>query len=137
MISDTHTRAPLAENMTNYAYRKPLPRADILLHAGDITMIGRSQEYKKMIEVLTMAEAELKIVIAGNHDLSLHGEYYLETGMTRFHTQCGYEAEDLNVIRDLWTGVKAKQANIVYLEEGIRTFVLSSGARFAVGLRSC
>lgn len=129
MISDTHTHTPWSESSTSYAYREPLPKADILLHAGDITMIGLVKEYEKMIEVLTKAEAELKIVIAGNHDVTLDEEYYHETGMARFHR---YQAEDLNAVRELWTGVKAKQANIIYLEEGTRTFTLDSGARFTV-----
>ena len=129
MISDTHTRAPLPERSTSSAYREPLPKADILLHAGDITMIGRIQEYETMIEVLNKAEAELKIVIAGNHDITLDEEFYCETGMEQFHR---YQNEDLNAVKELWTGAKAKQANIVYLEEGLKTFGLKNGARFTV-----
>lgn len=129
MISDTHTHAPLPESRTGSAYREPLPKADIFLHAGDITMIGRVEEYEKMIDVLTKAEAELKIVIAGNHDITLDEEFYQESGRVRMHSN---EAEDLNAVRELWAGAKAKQANIVYLEKGTRTFPLSNGARFTV-----
>lgn len=129
MISDTHTHAPLPERSISFAYREPLPKADILLHAGDITMIGRLQEYEKMIEVLTKADAELKIVIAGNHDITLDEEFYHEGGIARFYQ---FQAEDLNAVRELWTGDKAKQANIIYLEEGTRSFGLKSGARFTV-----
>lgn len=129
MISDTHTHAPLPAGITNFAYREPLPKADILLHAGDITMIGRVEEYEKMIDVLTKAEAELKIVIAGNHDITLDEDFYQESGRARMHRN---KAEDLNAVRELWTGAKARQASIVYLEEGIRTFSLSNGARFTV-----
>ena len=129
MISDTHTRAPLTAGLTSSAYREPLPKADILLHAGDITMIGRVEEYEKMIDVLTKAEAELKIVIAGNHDITLDEDFYHESGRARMHR---YKAEDLNAVRELWTGAKAREASIVYLEEGIRTFSLSNGARFTV-----
>lgn len=129
MISDTHGHAPLPENRKSFAYREPLPKADILLHAGDITMIGRLREYEKMIEVLSKADAELKIVIAGNHDITLDEEYYRETGQERFHD---YKAEDLIAVKELWTGKKARQANIVYVEEGVRSFSLSSGTRFTV-----
>ena len=40
------------------------------------------------------------------------------------------------MIRFMWTGEEAREAGIVYLEEGIRTFELRSGVRFTVsGLR--
>lgn len=128
MISDTHTRVPLPENSSS-AYRWPLPKADILLHAGDITMVGYIKEYEEMIDTLTKVEAELKIVIAGNHDITLDENFYEKTGKKRMHRN---HAEDLSIVRELWTGDKAKQANIFYLEEGTRTFVLKNGARFTV-----
>lgn len=40
--------------------------------------------------------------------------------------------EDVEEIRELWTGQEAREAGIVYLEEGVRTFELGSGARFTV-----
>lgn len=129
MISDTHTRAPLPEKSISFAYREPLPKADILLHAGDITMIGRLHEYEKMIDVLSKADAELKIVIAGNHDVTLDEKFYHESGLARFHDD---RTEDLMAIKELWTGDRARQANIVYLEEGVKSFKLSSGAGFTV-----
>ncbi len=131
MISDTHTRPPLPENYQSYAYRAPLPKADILLLAGDITMIGRLDEYEKMVDMLTKAEAELKIVIAGNHDITLDERFYHSGGQARMH---GHKAEDLNAVKELWTGAKAKQAKIVYLDEGIRSFSLSNGAKFTVSV---
>ncbi len=45
IISDTHTQPPLPSTSTSYAYRHPLPSANVLLHAGDITMVGRLAEY--------------------------------------------------------------------------------------------
>lgn len=92
-------------------------------------MIGRLAEYRKMIEALSVADAELKIVIAGNHDITLHEEYYKWNGKNMFH---GDSSEDLEQVRDLWTGEAAQKAGIVYLEEGIRTFELSNGAMFTV-----
>ena len=129
IISDTHNQVPLPSANTHYAYREPLPTADVLLHAGDITMFGRLAEYKNIIDALSVADAELKIVIAGNHDITLHEEYYKWHGKNMFH---GGPSEDLEQIGELWTGEAAKKAGIVYLEEGIKTFELSSGARFTV-----
>lgn len=92
-------------------------------------MVGRLAEYKTMIEALAAADAELKIVIAGNHDITLHEEYYNRDGKDMFHRGI---SEDLERVRELWMGEAAKKAGIVYLEEGTRTFGLSNGARFTV-----
>ena len=129
IISDTHNQTPFPPTNCKYAYRQPLPSADVLLHAGDITMTGRLAEYKRIIEALKAADAELKIIIAGNHDITLHEEYYERDGKDMFHRG---KPEDLEQIRDLWTGEAARRAGIVYLEEGIRTFDLGNGARFTV-----
>ncbi len=83
--------------------------------------------YKDMMEALVAADAELKIVIAGNHDITLHEEYYIRDGKDMFHRGI---SEDLEQIRELWMGEATKKAGIVYLEEGTRTFDLSYGARF-------
>lgn len=40
--------------------------------------------------------------------------------------------EDVEEIRELWTGQEARDAGIVYLEEGVRTFELGNGARLTV-----
>ncbi|KAL8803239.1 MAG: hypothetical protein Q9200_006297 [Gallowayella weberi] len=129
IISDTHTAELWPPSDTNHAYRDPLPSADVLLHAGDITYVGYIHEYETMIEMLSKADAELKIVIAGNHDITLDEQYYESTGKRRFHRNIG---EDFSVIKELWTGEKARKAGIVYLEEGIRTFTLTNGARFTI-----
>ncbi|KAL8829379.1 MAG: hypothetical protein Q9170_006196 [Blastenia crenularia] len=113
----------------NHAYREPLPSADVLLHAGDLTKFGYINEYEATIAMLASADAELKIVIAGNHDVTLDEEYYNSTGKKRFHRNMG---EDLDVVKDMWKGEEARKAGIVYLEEGIRTFTLRNGARFTI-----
>lgn len=133
IISDTHTAELRPSNDTSHAYRDPLPPADVLLHAGDITNVGYINEYETMIDMLSKADAELKLVIAGNHDITLDEEYYASTGMKRFHRNIG---ENLEIVRDLWTGERARNAGIVYLEEGIKPFTLSNGARFTVMPRS-
>ncbi|KAL8669616.1 MAG: hypothetical protein Q9168_005801 [Polycauliona sp. 1 TL-2023] len=127
IISDTHTAELWPADDKTHAYRDPLPSADVLLHAGDITNVGYINEYEAMIDLLSKADAELKIVIAGNHDVTLDEPYYEKVGKKKFHRNYG---EDLDVVKEMWTGEKAKKAGIVYLEEGVRTFTISNGARF-------
>ncbi|GAD92769.1 Ser/Thr protein phosphatase family protein [Paecilomyces variotii No. 5] len=136
MISDTHTYPPSPPQQTGNPYRYPLPTADVLLHAGDITMVGRKAEHRKMIDMLKEADAEVKIVIAGNHDITLDDEYYQEFGYTR-HRWGGSGGgtdgvEDPAEIKQMYTGEEARNAGIVYLEEGLKTFKLKNGAQFTL-----
>lgn len=75
ILSDTHNTALFAPNKLQRAFRAPLPRADIVLHAGDLTNSGLVPEYHTTLNVLASVEAELKLVIAGNHDLTLDLDY--------------------------------------------------------------
>lgn len=129
ILSDTHNRPPLAESSTDYAYRQPLPSAHVLLHAGDLTMTGRASEYQEMLNVFKEADAELKLVIAGNHDITLDESFYRTMGETLFHPM---NPEDLGKVKEMWTGWEAKQAGIIYLDEGTRTFQLKNGAKFTI-----
>ncbi|KZF19839.1 hypothetical protein L228DRAFT_270617 [Xylona heveae TC161] len=128
IISDTHTQAPLPVQAVQDAYREPLPAADVLLHAGDITKIGYLTEYEKMLGMLKAADAELKLVIAGNHDISLDEEYYAKYGETKHR----FVTEDVKKCRQLWTSEEAKQAGVIYLEEGTNSFELKNGANFTI-----
>ncbi|KAI9760759.1 MAG: hypothetical protein M4579_001497 [Chaenotheca gracillima] len=112
-----------------HAYRHPLPKADVLLHAGDLTMVGKPEEYKKVLSFLKSVDAELKLVIAGNHDITLDREFFEEYG------SWGKSPEfpvDLDEVREMWTGEDARSHGIVYLEQGTRTFTLKSGAKFTI-----
>jgi predicted phosphodiesterase len=62
-ISDTHNASP-GEGYT-------LPRGDILIYAGDLTNSGQPSEIRKALAWLRGADYENKIVVAGNHDISL------------------------------------------------------------------
>ncbi|KAL8300203.1 hypothetical protein RB597_010016 [Gaeumannomyces tritici] len=73
-ISDTH-------NHTVH-----LPKGDVLIHAGDLTNQGTSKELLKTIQWLEKANFEAKIVVAGNHDITLDAEFYKEYGIY-FHNQ--------------------------------------------------
>jgi Icc-related predicted phosphoesterase len=160
MISDTHTTSPYSSSRKDHAYRSPLPEADILLHSGDLTKVGYRTEHEETIAMFKAAPAELKLVIAGNHDITLDEEYFLRTGY-RKHRRTEYfgtkdiplhkdEQDRLEAIRegtipppaklqayirdikDLYTNESARAAGIRYLDEGIHTFTLRSGATFTV-----
>lgn len=66
-ISDTHNAAP-GEGYS-------LPKGDILIHAGDLTNNGQPSELKQALTWLREARYDVKIVVAGNHDLSLDEQY--------------------------------------------------------------
>lgn len=82
-----------------------------------------------MLDAFREADAELKIVIAGNHDITLDESFYGSIGESLFHPQ---NPEDLGKVREMWTGWEAKQAGIIYLDEGMRRFQLKNGATFTV-----
>ncbi|KAJ5929075.1 hypothetical protein N7454_006923 [Penicillium verhagenii] len=160
MISDTHTNVPLPAINKDHAFRDPLPKADVLLHAGDLTKVGYKVEYEQTISMLKAANAELKLVIAGNHDLTLDEEYFTTFGYRRHRkpVRLGVQPpvlgddgesimqtnrtgavpalEDMKAyvrsVKDLWTNQSARDAGIRYLEEGVHSFTLSNGARLTV-----
>ncbi|KAE8353164.1 hypothetical protein BDV28DRAFT_157268 [Aspergillus coremiiformis] len=150
IISDTHTLTPSPAPNTNTPYRHPLPKAHILLHAGDITKVGLRSEHEAIHAMLTQAPAELKIVVAGNHDITLDEEYYTRIGHLRHRYRTDHTApsattgqekvtgssegrvESVRAIKELWTSAEAVKAGIRYMEEGVRTFRLGNGARVTV-----
>lgn len=69
-LSDTHSHSP-GEGYI-------LPAGDILIHAGDLTNQGSLPEIQKAVKWLEKADYAAKIVIAGNHDLSLDENYSLK-----------------------------------------------------------
>lgn len=161
LLSDTHTTPPApphSPNAFSTPYRHPLPSAQILLHAGDITKVGLASEHRSMLELLKSHPAELKIVIAGNHDITLDEDYYNRVGWLRHRYReqngrdhlaalpsatgtaessesgrSGLALESPAQIKALYTSPEVTSAGIVYMEEEIRTFVLpSTGAQFTV-----
>ncbi|PLB41902.1 40S ribosomal eS8 domain-containing protein [Aspergillus candidus] len=141
LLSDTHTTLPASPAHTTNPYRHPLPQADVLIHAGDLTKVGRLEEHTRMVDLLASAPAELKLVIPGNHDITLDEEYYHRIGHYRHRYRSGHKGslpqegpiEDPAVVKALYTDESARAAGIVYLEEGThRLRVPSTGATFTV-----
>ncbi|KAL9125636.1 MAG: hypothetical protein Q9217_005189 [Psora testacea] len=78
-VSDTHNISP-----ADGAFK--LPKGDVLIHAGDLTKQGTYQELKKTLDWIDQADCEVKLVVAGNHDITLDLDFYAEHGMY-FHNQ--------------------------------------------------
>lgn len=68
-----------------------MPPADVLLHAGDFTNTGELQQIESFNEWLEAYPAEQKLVIAGNHDITLQEDYYRSRGASRFHRGVPYD----------------------------------------------
>lgn len=100
-----------------------LPKADVVLHCGDLTENGIPEDYEKAIHMLGRTNAELKLVIAGNHDLTLDRKF--------FEVNNGDMNEHYRAIH-LWQSSLTKEMNIIFLDEGTHTFDLSNGAKFTV-----
>lgn len=129
LLSDTHSTPPHPPP-SPHPYRHPLPKADILIHAGDLTTTGKLTEHKTTLSVLKSATAELKLVIAGNHDITLDEKYYAAIPATSYRVRGG--REDTAAIKQLYTSAEAYDAGIRYLTEGTHTFCLSTGAKVTV-----
>jgi len=138
LISDTHSLAHGNDVSNSDSFHPPFPASDVLIHAGDLTSTGQPDEYRAALRLLASIPAELKLVIAGNHDLSLDKEFYLEKPQPGVFTS-GAQSLDLfynpthaDISEQIWTGKEAKDAGVTYLTEGVHTFSLSNGARFTV-----
>ncbi|KAG9659098.1 Metallo-dependent phosphatase, partial [Aureobasidium melanogenum] len=126
IISDTHG-LDIHEN-TAHDFRLPLPKVDVLLHCGDLTQVGGHGTFRNALKMLGEIDAELKLVIAGNHDLELDKDYWL----THLDEDSGDEPEEHDQAIAIMKGPLAKEAGVTYLEEGTHAFTLSNGASFSI-----
>ncbi|KAF7900874.1 hypothetical protein EAF00_003095 [Botryotinia globosa] len=113
-LSDTHDYQ-FGDNASN-KLQLPVPKVEVLLHCVPA--------FKKALKMLSNFDAELKLVIAGNHDLEL------DEGWCKAHLE-----EDEDYLDE--HGELAKEAGATYLEEGTHTFNLESGATFKVYTSPC
>ena len=125
-MSDTHN-FQFEDNATiSLPFNPPLPKADVVLHCGDLTHCGGSSSYKKALKMLGAFDAELKLVIAGNHDLDLDKRYW------HTHLDEDDEPEDFSRAMEVMNGDLASEADVTYLVEGTHTFTLRNGAKFTI-----
>ena len=143
LVSDTHQVPLAADAYDRRPFQAPLPRADILIHAGDLSNHGSVAGLAVTYRWLRQADAELKLVIAGNHDVGLDEAKLLgwrrdrapvsNAGRSKMSLEQEREVHaELKTAREMWTGEEARAAGIRYLEEGTYEFELRNGARFTV-----
>jgi Icc-related predicted phosphoesterase len=117
ITSDTHGAWP-------YTIDSPAPPVDVLLHCGDLTQVGGLASFKRAMSHIASVDAELKLIIAGNHDLELD-EKWVRDGME--------DEDELQDHFDCISFMKSHQGNgIHYLDEGTHEFVLKDGRKFSV-----
>lgn len=129
IISDTHNFQFDELATSACPLQLPTPKVDVLLHCGDLTHCGGVSSFKKALKMLGSIDAELKLVIPGNHDLELDKEYW--------NAQIDYDGnpedpEDHHLSVKVMTGQLAASAGVTYLNEGTHSFTLSSGATFSI-----
>lgn len=125
VLSDTHDYQ-FGDNASS-KLQLPVPKVDVLLHCGDLTQVGGVPAFKKALKMLSNFDAELKLVIAGNHDLELDQEW-CKAHLEEDEDYLDDHARAMEVMK----GELAKEAGVTYLEEGTHTFNLKSGATFKI-----
>ncbi|MCJ1294033.1 hypothetical protein MMC34_005590 [Xylographa carneopallida] len=123
VISDTHNFEFGNNDGDTHPLREPTPKVDVLLHCGDLTEVGGISSYEKALRMLGRIDAELKLVIPGNHDLDLDKQFW------EAHDD---DQEDHNAAVNTMTGRLADEAGVSYLAEGTHSFTLKSGAKFTI-----
>lgn len=119
VLSDTHD-SESGDTQDSWSTQPIAPHVDVLLHCGDLTQVGGVPSFKKALKRLSSIDAELKLVIAGNHDLELDKLYWTN------------EPEEHDRALNVMTGSIAAEAGVTYLTEGTHYFTLSSGAKFSI-----
>ena len=104
-VSDTHNTLP------------KLPPGDVLVHAGDLTNQGSFSELQKTVAWLEKAPFECKLVVGGNHDITLDSTFYTEHG-SRFHNQGAQDTQQcINLLK--------QSSSITYLHHEAKTIYLT------------
>ncbi|CZT21848.1 related to metallophosphoesterase domain-containing protein 2 [Ramularia collo-cygni] len=124
ILSDTHNFE--RDSAETFPLSGPLPKVDVVLHCGDLTFVGGLSSYKKALRMLGDFDAELRLVIAGNHDLSLDGTYWSS------HLGEDDDPAEHEKAMETMTGPLAHAAGVTYLQEGLHSFTLKSGSSFKI-----
>jgi Calcineurin-like phosphoesterase len=118
IISDTHGKAQLPQPIHDGSI-------DVVLHCGDLSECGDLEDYRNSISLLNSIPAELKLVIPGNHDLTLDEVFW-----SRNSTSSGAHLHE--AAKEIWKGKAAVDAGIVFLADGFHEFTLTWGAMLRV-----
>ena len=74
-ISDTHNKH---NYLTSNAYNNILGSGDVLVHAGDISSMGRKYEIQNFLSWFANTDFKHKIFIAGNHDFGFENGFEIK-----------------------------------------------------------
>lgn len=109
-ISDTHGKIE--------GSKLHMPQGDVLLHAGDFTQKGHMNEIQKFNSYLGALPYKVKVVIAGNHDLTFD-DNITEASLRTFGVQKSTVESYLSE-RGL-KSVKQMLTSAIYLEDSLVT----------------
>lgn len=112
-ISDTH----------NLHDQIVLPDGDVLVHAGDSTMLGRIDELENFVNWFGRQTHKHKVLIAGNHDWGMESN---QKAYEKFFYKRGLPVGDVNSIRTYIEGL-CNTYNINYLNN---TSTIIEGLKF-------
>ncbi|KAK0937501.1 hypothetical protein LTR29_010939 [Friedmanniomyces endolithicus] len=124
VLSDTHGEL----------VQLPTEAVDVAIHCGDLTEESKLHEFRTSIALLTQINAPLKLVIAGNHDFALDLPMFkkklADIPPPVDDAVVKREYGDFGEARSLLA--KARDAGIVFLDEGTHSFTLANGAKLTV-----
>eukprot|EP00457_Paulinella_chromatophora_P008386 gb/GEZN01008417.1/.p1 GENE.gb/GEZN01008417.1/~~gb/GEZN01008417.1/.p1 ORF type:complete len:424 (-),score=32.98 gb/GEZN01008417.1/:94-1365(-) len=98
VVSDTHGKHD----------KMIVPPGDVLIHCGDFSAIGLPGQIKSFNDWLGSLPHKQKVVIAGNHDLTLDEKYY-HTKWMKFRHKRQFDSK----------AIKASLTNCIYLEDAL------------------
>ncbi len=79
VTSDTHNKHLVLQQLF------PFPEADVIIHAGDFTSTGVLGDIQGFVRWYSELPFRRKLFIAGNHEVTVDKEYYVDRGHSRFH----------------------------------------------------
>lgn len=93
-------------------------------------------DYEATLDAIKHVRAPLKLVVAGNHDLTLDEEWMTtHEGDYRIRHLMD-EHEGYKDSREFWTSPegRARKEGVTFLDEGVHSFKLTNGAKLTVSL---
>lgn len=114
VISDTHN-FQFGDTAGSQHLQLPTPKVDVLLYCGDLTEVGGVSSFNEALKMLGGIDAELELVIPGNHDMELDKSYW---EAQRDYDGAPEDPEDHDLAFQAMTGPLAKQSVITFLGGG-------------------
>lgn len=109
----------------------PSQYADVAIHCGDLTKKSTLQDFEASVRLMENINAPLKLVIAGNHDYTMHLPTFFKmkvgSQLLEETTSFNQKYSSPNEVKRLFNDKR-----IIYLEEGNHTFSLKNGAMLNV-----